>query len=121
VEPYALLARALRIGLEEEGFSVDLVDNGENANEKVRESAYDVILLDLPSAQSRDALRCWRSGGCATPVLVVTEPARESEWRVEIPQNSYATLNKPFALEDLIGHLRTLTANRRKHEKNGSL
>jgi two-component system, OmpR family, response regulator len=121
VEPYALLARALQFGLKEEGFAVDAVADRQEADERICASDYDVILLDLPGIHGLDLIQRWRMGGLRTPVLVVTEPGRDAERQTDVPGNSYATLVKPFVLEDLLGRLRTLVRNNGKHEKNGSL
>ena len=47
VEDHKPLARALRQGLEEEGFAVDVAEDGEEADYKARTTKYDAIILDL--------------------------------------------------------------------------
>ena len=44
VEDQAALLKALRQGLEEEGFAVDTAADGEEADVKARTSPYDVIV-----------------------------------------------------------------------------
>ncbi|HEY1860830.1 MAG TPA: response regulator [Gemmataceae bacterium] len=121
VEPHALLARALRMGLEEEGFAIDAVVDHREADKRVCESEYDVIVLDLPGNHSRETFQRWRLGGLHTPVLLVTEPGREGERRGEAPVNNLATLNKPFGLEDLLARLRSLVRNNGNHNKDARL
>jgi DNA-binding response OmpR family regulator len=121
VEPHALLARALRIGLDEEGFAIDAVVDPKEADQRLCAGEYDVIVLDLPGEHSREMLRRWRLGGLRTPVLLVTEPGREAERRGEAAVNNFATLNKPFGLEDLLARLRTLAGNNGNQEKVAGL
>jgi two-component system, OmpR family, response regulator len=121
VEPHPLLARALRIGLEEEGFAVHEVADRKTADEALDESGYDVILLDLPGDFGLQTIRRWRLSGLPTPVLIVTEPGREGEPRRELPGNNLATLNKPFVLEDLLARLRALAQNSGNLHKDARL
>jgi DNA-binding response OmpR family regulator len=116
VEPHALLARALRLGLDEEGFAIDAVVDQKEADERVSAGEYDVIVLDLPGDHCQETLRRWRQGGLRTAVLLVTEPGREPERRGEAPVNNFASLNKPFGLEDLLARLRTLAGNNGNQE-----
>jgi two-component system, OmpR family, response regulator len=121
VEPHALLARALQMGLRYEGFAIDTVADRQAADKWLGANEYDVILVDLPGGHGLELIRRWRSGGLRTPVLVVTEPASEAERQVNSPGGGCVTLTKPFALEDLLGRLNELVQNNGKHEKNGSL
>jgi DNA-binding response OmpR family regulator len=121
VEPHALLARALQIGLKDEGFAVDTVADRLAADNRVCANEYDVILVDLPGGHGLELIRNWRLGGLRIPVLVVTEPASDAQRQAGSLGSGYATLTKPFALEDLLGRLDALVRNSGKHEKNGSL
>src|SRR5262245_14045950 len=47
VEDHKPLVRALRQGLEEENFAVDVAVDGEEADVKARNTSYDVIILDI--------------------------------------------------------------------------
>ena len=47
VEDQATLLKALRQGLEEEGFAVDTAADGDEADVKARSTPYDVIVLDV--------------------------------------------------------------------------
>jgi DNA-binding response OmpR family regulator len=47
VEDTQPLVKALRQGLEEEGFAVDVATDGEEADVKCRTTGYDVIVLDV--------------------------------------------------------------------------
>src|SRR5260370_39972887 len=77
VEPHSLLARALTIGLHEEGFIVEVVSDTQKADERLQENRYDVILLDLPAGSGLHTLRRWRRCGLRTPVLALAASAEE--------------------------------------------
>ena len=47
VEDHKPLLKALKRGLEEEGFAVDTAEDGDDADFKARGANYDVIVLDL--------------------------------------------------------------------------
>src|SRR5215212_4231123 len=74
VEDHKPLSRALRRGLEEEGFAVDIGEDGEEADYKARSASYDVIILDLmlPKVDGLTLLKQWRKDGVNTHILVLT-------------------------------------------------
>ena len=74
IEDHKPLCRALRQGLEEEGFAVDVAGDGEEGDFKARSAQYDVIVLDLmlPKKDGLTLLKEWRTSGLASHVLVLT-------------------------------------------------
>ena len=73
VEDHKPMVRALRKGLEEEGFAVDTATDGEEADYKATTANYDVIILDLmlPKIDGLSLLQKWRRDGMSTHVLVL--------------------------------------------------
>jgi DNA-binding response OmpR family regulator len=116
VEDHRPLSRALKRGLEEEGFAVDLAEDGEEGDYKARGASYDVIVLDLmlPKKDGLTLLREWRRDGMATHVLCLTaKDTTEDKVRgLDIGADDYLT--KPFQLEELLARLRALI--RRQHQ-----
>ncbi len=116
VEDHKPLSRALKRGLEEEGFAVDLAEDGEEADFKARSANYDAIVLDLmlPKKDGLSLLREWRRDGLATHVLCLTaKDTTEDKVRgLDIGADDYLT--KPFQLEELLARLRALI--RRQHQ-----
>jgi DNA-binding response OmpR family regulator len=116
VEDHKPLVRALKQGLEEEGFAVDVAYDGEEGDFKARSAAYDVIVLDLmlPKEDGLSLLRRWRRDGVNSHVLVLT--ARNSiEDKVrglDLGADDY--LAKPFELGELLARMRALI--RRGHQ-----
>src|SRR5919198_6526310 len=74
IEDHKPLARALKQGLAEEGFAVDVAHDGEEGDYKARTAEYDVIILDLmlPKQDGLSLLQGWRKAGLTTHVLVLT-------------------------------------------------
>jgi len=116
VEDHRPLSRALKRGLEEEGFAVDLAEDGEEADYKARAASYDVIVLDLmlPKKDGLTLLKEWRRDGIATHVLCLTakDTTDDKVRGLDIGADDYLT--KPFQLEELLARLRALI--RRRHQ-----
>ncbi len=116
VEDHKPLSRALKRGLEEEGFAVDLAEDGEEADFKARSATYDVVVLDLmlPKKDGLSLLRDWRRDGIATHVLCLTakDTTDDKVRGLDIGADDYLT--KPFQLEELLARLRALI--RRQHQ-----
>jgi DNA-binding response OmpR family regulator len=116
VEDQPIFARALKQGLEEEGFAVDCAVDGEEADFKARGVRYDAIILDLmlPKRDGLSLLKEWRRGGVDTHVLVLTaRDGLEDKIRgLDLGADDYMT--KPYRLEELFARLRALV--RRGHQ-----
>jgi DNA-binding response OmpR family regulator len=116
VEDHKPLSRSLKRGLEEEGFAVDLAEDGEEADYKARTATYDIIVLDLmlPKKDGLTLLKEWRKSGLSTHVLVLTakDTLDDKVAGLDIGADDYLT--KPFQLAELMARLRALI--RRRHQ-----
>jgi two-component system, OmpR family, response regulator len=116
IEDHRPLARALKQGLEEEGFAVDAAYDGEEGGYKAETAEYDVIILDLmlPKVDGLTLLQRWRRAGMQTHVLVLTAKGSiEDKVRgLDLGADDYLT--KPFELGELLARLRALI--RRGHQ-----
>lgn len=98
------LGGRLRERFMQEGFAVDLADNGVDAGHLGGTEPYDLVILDLglPRRSGMEVLRQWRADGVGVPVLVLT--ARDA-WheRVDgIRAGADDYLGKPFHVEELM-------------------
>jgi two-component system, OmpR family, response regulator len=104
------LARSIRQGLEEEGFTVDVVHDGEDALHLGTEVPFDAVILDrmLPKLDGLSVLRTLRARDVHTPVLLLTALG-EIHDRVEgLDAGGDDYLVKPFAFEELLARVRAL-------------
>ncbi len=110
VEDHKPLLRALRQGLEEEGFAVDVAQDGEEADIKARNTAYDVIVLDvmLPKIDGLTLLERWRRDGLKTHVLILTARGSVEDRVKGLDLGADDYLTKPFELEELLARVRAL-------------
>ncbi|MCA8957951.1 MAG: response regulator, partial [Planctomycetes bacterium] len=74
VEDFAPLAEATRRGLEEEGYAVEVAQDGAAALTRALTEEFDAILLDLmlPAVDGLQVLKTLRQRGVRTPVLILT-------------------------------------------------
>ena len=116
IEDHKPLLRALRQGLEEEGFAVDVAADGEEGDFKARTAEYDVIILDLmlPKVDGLSLLQKWRRDGIKTHVLVLTARGSIDDKVKGLDLGADDYLTKPFELNELIARIRALI--RRRHE-----
>jgi DNA-binding response OmpR family regulator len=116
IEDHKPMLRALRQGLEEEGFAVDVAGDGEEGDFKARTANYDIIILDLmlPKIDGLTLLQNWRRSGVNTHVLVLTarDTLDDKVKGLDLGADDYLT--KPFQLEELLARLRALI--RRGHQ-----
>jgi DNA-binding response OmpR family regulator len=116
IEDHRPLVRALKQGLEEEGFAVDTAADGEEGDYKARTASYDVIILDLmlPKVDGLALLQRWRKEGMTVHVLVLTARDRMEDKVRGLDLGADDYLTKPFQLEELLARLRALV--RRGHQ-----
>jgi two-component system OmpR family response regulator len=110
VEDELKMARAVRRGLEREGYAVDVVSDGEDALFQATENEYDAVVLDvlLPGMDGFEVCKRLRGENRWAPVLMLT--ARDGvEDRIEgLDAGADDYLVKPFAFGELLARLRAL-------------
>jgi two-component system phosphate regulon response regulator PhoB len=109
-EPLALL---LRYNLENEGYSVDTVARGDDAEIKLRENLPDLVILDwmLPGGVSGieicRRLRA-RTGSDRVPILMLTARGEESERVRGLATGADDYVVKPFSVPELVARVNAL-------------
>ncbi len=108
IEDHEPLVRALKRGLEEEGFAVDTARDGEEGADKARTAEYDVIILDimLPKEDGLSLLKKWRRAGLKSHVLLLTARGTIEDKVKGLDLGADDYLTKPFELEELLARLR---------------
>ena len=118
VEDEIKMARAVRRGLEQEGYAVDVAPDGEEAVFQAAENEYDAVVLDvmLPGLNGFEVCRDMRSRGRWAPVLMLTarDAVEDRIHGLDVGADDY--LVKPFAFGELLARLRALI-RRGPHER----
>jgi len=104
------LTRSLTLGLQAEGFAVDVAHDGTDGLWMARENSYDAIVLDLmlPGINGYKVCEALRKDENWTPVLMLT--AKDGEWdQVEgLDTGADDYLTKPFSFPVLVARLRAI-------------
>ena len=110
LEDDAVLNETVTEYLEEQGYEVDAIYDGYDAQEKLYEKQYDILLLDVgvPGLDGLKLLEESRKEGVQTPAIFIT--SRDS---VEDLEKGFASgaddyVRKPFALKELLLRMETL-------------
>ncbi len=112
VEDNLKLAKNLKEGLEQDGFAVDCIHDGLEAESRIliNRNEYDVVVLDLmlPSKDGVDICLKWREEGVTVPVLMLTarDAIDEKVKGLTIGADDY--LAKPFAFSELSARVSAL-------------
>lgn len=110
VEDEKRLAEALKSGLEEEGFAVDLAHDGEVGLWMAAQVSYDAIVLDimLPKVNGYQVCSRLRDEGNWTPILMLTAKGGEFDEAEAFDTGADDYVAKPFSYVVLLAHLRAL-------------
>lgn len=110
VEDNTALADSTAKVLRDDGYTVDKVTNGPDADAALAANSFDLVLLDLslPGMDGLDVLGAMRQRGDKTPVLVLTaRGALDDRVRgLDLGADDYMT--KPFEVRELEARMRVL-------------
>ncbi len=122
VEDEAHLAEGLRFNLEQEGYSVDVVGNGEDALDRLlkHKQEFDALVLDvmLPGKDGFTVARALRETKNYIPLLMLTARSRPEDVLQGFESGADDYLPKPFNLSILIARVGSLL--RRKTWEHGA-
>ena len=110
VEDEIKMSRALRRGLEQEGYAVDTALDGLDGLHRATEWDYDAIVLDvmLPGLDGVEVCRRLRQAGRWAPVLMLTARDGVTDRINGLDAGADDYLIKPFDFEELKARLRAL-------------
>ncbi len=112
VEDEADLRELLRYNLEAAGFAVIAADSGDEAVERIREGAPDLILLDwmLPGTSGIELCRRFRAREetARTPIIMITARGAEEERVRGLATGADDYVVKPFSMPELIARIQAL-------------
>lgn len=110
VEDDKALGEGLRLGLRQEGYTVDWLQDGASAVHALLSEEFDLLVLDLglPRLDGIQVLRQLRSSGSALPVLILTARDATEDRIAGLDAGADDYLIKPFDLDELKARLRAL-------------
>src|SRR6185369_2483242 len=110
VEDEPDIALGLQMDLRDEGYDVEVEADGNKASTRVRDSGWDLILLDvmLPGKDGFEICRDLRRAKVRTPVLMLTAKAHEAEKVMGLDMGADDYVTKPFSPRELRARVRAL-------------
>lgn len=116
VEDEEALAVGLHHALTREGYEVELVRDGAAAQQALRDSSHDLVLLDvmLPRKSGFEVLAQLRREGRSVPVVMLTSKNEEIDkvHGLDLGADDYMT--KPFSMKELVARV---SAHLRRRDK----
>ncbi len=118
VEDDRAVGSFIRTGLAQEGYAVDLLDEGSSVGAQARTIDYDVVVLDLmlPGRSGFQVLRDIRAVKPTLPVLILTAKDSVEDRVTGLDAGADDYMTKPFALAELSARLRALLRRGAPHE-----
>ena len=115
------VARAVKRGLESEGFAVDVAFDGTEGEWLATENPYDAMVLDvmLPGINGYELCARLRELGNWTPILMLTAKGGVDDEAHALDTGADDFLSKPFSYVVLVARLRALL--RRGRERRPSI
>ena len=111
VEDDRKVANFIRQGLQEEGYAVELVTDGDAALDLLlAEISYDLVVLDLvlPKCNGFAVLKTTRSRGVKMPVLILSARSTAADKVTGLDLGADDYLTKPFLFEEFLARVRAL-------------
>lgn len=110
IEDEHTIAEALRKGLMQEKYSVDLAYDGQAGYEMAGSNEYDLIILDLmlPKMDGMDICLKLRAEEIHTPILMLTAKYQIDDRVAGLNAGADDYLSKPFAFEELLARIKAL-------------
>jgi DNA-binding response OmpR family regulator len=110
IEDEQKVAAFIQKGLEQEGYAVDVADDGEEGAYQAENFEYDAVILDLmlPKLPGLGVLKRIRARDLNLPVLVLTARGSVEERVAGLDSGASDYLVKPFAFAELSARIRAL-------------
>jgi two-component system, OmpR family, response regulator ArlR len=98
----------LKQGLEEEGYTITLANNGADGLELALNNSFDLILLDwmMPKLSGLEVCKAYRKTNTTTPILFLTakDTIQETIEGLRAGANDY--IKKPFSFDELLERIK---------------
>ncbi|MBW4061061.1 response regulator transcription factor [Candidatus Saccharibacteria bacterium] len=121
VEDEHKIAGAIKRGLEQEAYAVDVAYEADDGLSSALTGDYDVIILDrmLPGLiEGVEIAKEVRANGLHTPILMLTAKDQIADRVAGLNAGADDYLVKPFAFEELLARVRALLRRPQEHQGN---
>lgn len=120
IEDEHRIAEALKKGLEQERYAVDLAYTGNDGYELASSEDYDLIVMDLmlPGMDGNTICSKLRKENIHTPILMLTAKSQVSDKVSGLDNGADDYLTKPFAFEELLSRIRALLRRPKNETSN---
>lgn len=110
VEDEHRIARAIKEGLEQEHYAVDVEFDGESGYGAASAENYDLIILDvmMPGMNGYEVCQKLRADGNHTPIIMLTAKDQAADIVKGLDTGADDYLAKPFSFEVLLARVRAL-------------
>ena len=110
IEDEKMLADSLKALLQNRGFEVEVVYDGEDGAEYAELGIYDLLILDvmMPGLNGYEVARRVRSKRCATPILMLTAKSGLEDRIEGLNAGADYYLTKPFDTRELLACINAL-------------
>ena len=110
IEDERRIAHAVKEGLEQDGYAVDLAYDGEEGYASACGDEYDVIVSDvmMPTMDGYELCRKLRDDGNNTPILLLTAKDQDGDIIKGLDVGADDYLAKPFSFNVLLARIRAL-------------
>ncbi|MGE5041806.1 MAG: response regulator transcription factor [Candidatus Levyibacteriota bacterium] len=110
VEDEHRIANSIRLGLQQERYTVDVAYDGTTGFDLAVSEEYDIIILDrmLPGMEGVEIARKLREKSIHTPILILTAKSQLADKVEGLESGADDYLTKPFAFEELLARIRAL-------------
>ena len=110
VEDEPSMQLGLKDNLELESYHVDIAGDGEIGLQKMINSSYDLVLLDvmLPKLSGFDVCKKARAAGITTPIILLTARGEEIDKILGLELGADDYITKPFSVRELLARVKAL-------------
>ena len=122
VDDEKLIVKGIRFSLEQDGMEVDCAYDGEEAYEKAKANAYDMILLDimLPKMNGFEVCQQIREFS-SVPIVMLTAKGDDMDKILGLEYGADDYITKPFGTSELLARIRTSLRHSNRMASNSPL
>ena len=110
IEDEEKMSEFIKLGLKEEGFTVDVASDGETGYDFASSQTFDCIILDLnlPKMDGITVCKKLRKEKNNTPILILSVRNSITDKVLGLDSGANDYLTKPFSFEELLARIRVL-------------